>query len=368
MDKPKDKAEIKRRAEEIWKRVPKPPSTQFNYKPLITAIAFLIVVIGLMINFYAKMKTADKGVAPQAVVDPAKTSEGEEIINIQLPRDANALDRQQEIPLPSLQEDAFAKDIDSDLRELETLKVIDCSVPSLVYIINRVKALSPEEWKKRVDPSVTIDDIMKNPSKYRGKCVRLSGGTSPREWVEHGEIRRSSEEPGQTISYVLMFNTQYLQRVLFYTAEDLPPVLASGKVVKTMNELVPIQVEGVFLRMYDYMSEGSQKIKVLLIVSKKISDAPPPAVIQLTDPMPITNVVIIVVAVVVIFLIFGAAILQRKFEGVSVRERLLKMKIESLAKGQRQSLNKPKEDILGDVLPSKNEPGPNMPSDQQKNG
>jgi len=278
-----------------------------------------------------------------------------------------------ELPLPPLPKDGVVdfKELAAPFQDGRQKPVKE--TPEFIGLLNVfLTFVTPESISKRVNPEVSVDRAYLAPEKHRGEVLRAYGR------LIYIYTERLDVTTPNNMEYVYLGILQEYPKnrtVYFYMAEK-PRDPKTGEPIEFKSHLWKgqtifddwVEVEGVFLRTYDYpgqkLSEQDPdpltKSVVLFVKNLKVSHKP-----QYADHRAGFIFGVAALAVVVVAIVIVAGIMTRKYNTGSLRMKLFSLK---RAKGKAPEFPKPSPErqTLGDEIPKPAgapEPagGPNAP-------
>jgi hypothetical protein len=172
-------------------------------------------------------------------------------------------------------------------------------------VLLALRASTQEHLEANIDASITYEELMRNPEKYRGKVVRLIGKL---EYLSEKEIM--SNMAGVKKLWRGQLSNGQGNIITFRSLEPMPEDVKKGRAV----ELV-----GIFLQRYAYLNQAAgEQIQITPLVFARslkryteLSEAVAPASNPMNHPV-----------VIIIFIVLGAAIVFYCANRAKVRSRM----------------------------------------------
>ncbi len=285
---------------------------------------------------------------PKDPADPASPDEAQE----PPPR--------KDIPIPPLPKDGVPdfRELASPFRDGAEKPVKE--TPEFLALLNvMMNAVSSESLAKRVNPDLSAELAYLDPAKHRGEVLRSYG----RLIYIYTERIDSTTPNNVEFVYLGILQEFPKNRTVYFYLPELPKDPKTGNPVrfesyqKRGQEFYSdwVEVEGVFLRRYDYPSqyqtEKGEEIQarsaVLFAKNLRIVSKP-----EMKNTRAGFVVVVAVVSVVLVAIVLVAGIMTRKYGGTDLRIQMHKLRKE---KGKAPASGPP---LLGDEVPKPAEPVP----------
>jgi hypothetical protein len=266
-----------------------------------------------------------------------------------------------DIPVPPLPKDGIV-----DFRELAApfqdgrQKPVK-ETPEFIGLLNVfLNSVTPESVTNRVNPNVTVDQAYLAPAKHRGEVLRAYG----RLIYIYTERLDVTTPNNLEVVYLGILQEYPKNRTVYFYMAELPKDPKTGEPIKFQSHPWKgqtiyddwVEVEGVFLRTYDYpgqkLSEQDPdpltKSAVLFVKNLRLAHKPQYADHRAGFIFGVSALAAVVVAIVIV-----AGVMTRKYNTGSLRMKLFALK---RAKGKDFPKPSPEKQILGDEIPKPAEP------------
>jgi hypothetical protein len=204
--------------------------------------------------------------------------------------------------------------------------------PEFIQLLNvMLNAVKPDAFRKLVNPAVTPDAAYHDPAKHRGEAIRSYGRLI---YIYTERLETTTPNNLQYVYLGVMQEYPKNRTVYFYLPEK-PADPETGKPLEFRSHLWRgqtlyddwVEVEGVFLRNYDYPGQRATAaqaedslVRSVMLMAKNIRIVEKPKIKNTREGF---IVVVSVIAAVLVTVVLVAGVMSRRYGGGSLRGKLL---------------------------------------------